>query len=102
MILLEKKQIRIAVEMSWPGFESFMLENFFPKIEHIAGREYSPQGFLLAIALAVEDVFSGHSPIIKGLVYLAMPTFFRNLKLKEEDTEKVLELFLKASNLSSN
>ncbi len=56
MIQLTKDQIRVAVEMSWPGFD-YMLEKFMPEIEQIAGRELLPEGFVFATTFAIEDAF---------------------------------------------
>ena len=90
MIKLTEDQIKIAIKDTWKGTADYMLEYFFPRMIQVAGQELLPEGLVIATSLAVEDVFSnGYNPMMKELVYMSIPNFFKNLELGDEGKKAI-------------
>lgn len=94
MFKLTEDQVKTAIKNTWKNKANYtyMIDELYPRMERIIGKELLPDGLVSALLVIVEETFDVYPPDVKSLVYLYMPNFVRNLELGEEG-EKAANLF---------
>ena len=92
MIKLTTGKLEYALFKTYKSAATYLKAEpkFYRSMLQLVGKKFTPKKFVETTGLTVEQVFSkDHPPIVKELIFLNLPDFYKNLELGDDEDETI-------------